>query len=92
MADGGGAGSPTTTGSATAITLIYPELKGKLNGHAVRVPLLNASLTDFVFEAERAVTPGEINDLFRAAAEGELARKLDQVTRQRVGDGPGIKH
>ena len=45
---------PTTTGSATAITLIYPELKGRLNGHAVRVPLLNASLTDCVFEVERA--------------------------------------
>ena len=44
---------PTTTGSATAITLIYPELKGRLNGHAVRVPLLNASLTDCVFEVER---------------------------------------
>ena len=45
---------PTTTGSATAITLIYPELKGRLNGIAVRVPLLNASLTDCVFEVERA--------------------------------------
>jgi glyceraldehyde 3-phosphate dehydrogenase len=41
---------PTTTGSATAIALIYPELKGKLNGHAVRAPVLNASLTDCVFE------------------------------------------
>ena len=45
---------PTTTGSATAIALIYPELKGKLNGHAVRVPVLNASLTDCVFELKRA--------------------------------------
>ena len=45
---------PTTTGSATAIALIYPELKGRLNGHAVRVPVLNASLTDCVFELERA--------------------------------------
>ena len=44
---------PTTTGSATAITLIYPELAGRLNGHAIRVPLLNASLTDCVFEMER---------------------------------------
>jgi len=63
---------PTTTGSATAITMIYPELKGKLNGHAVRVPLLNASLTDCVFEVDRPVTAKEINDLFREAANGEL--------------------
>jgi glyceraldehyde 3-phosphate dehydrogenase len=47
---------PTTTGSARAITSIFPELEGKLNGHAVRVPLQNASLTDFVFEAARRVT------------------------------------
>ncbi|MCU0903853.1 MAG: ArsJ-associated glyceraldehyde-3-phosphate dehydrogenase [Tabrizicola sp.] len=63
---------PTTTGSATAITLIYPELKGRLNGHAVRVPLLNASLTDCVFEVERATTVEEVNALFRAAADGPL--------------------
>ncbi|MFC6688111.1 ArsJ-associated glyceraldehyde-3-phosphate dehydrogenase [Jhaorihella thermophila] len=63
---------PTTTGSATAITLIYPELKGKLNGHAVRVPLLNASLTDCVFEVERETTVEEVNALFREAAEGPL--------------------
>ncbi len=63
---------PTTTGSATAITLIYPELKGRLNGHAVRVPLLNASLTDCVFEVERATTAEEVNALFKAASEGVL--------------------
>ena len=63
---------PTTTGSATAITLIYPELKGRLNGHAVRVPLLNASLTDCVFEVERATTAEEVNALFAAAAAGPL--------------------
>lgn len=63
---------PTTTGSAKAITKIFPELEGKLNGHAVRVPLLNASLTDFVFEAARPVTAEEINNLFKASAEGEL--------------------
>lgn len=63
---------PTTTGSATAIALIYPDLKGRLNGHAVRVPLLNASLTDCVFEVERATTAEEVNALFRAAAEGVL--------------------
>ena len=59
---------PTTTGSATAIIQIYPELEGRLNGHAVRVPLLNASLTDCVFELDRATTAEEVNDLFRAAA------------------------
>jgi len=63
---------PTSTGSATAITLIYPELKGKLNGHAVRVPLLNASLTDCVFELQRETTVDELNDMFRDASEGEL--------------------
>jgi glyceraldehyde 3-phosphate dehydrogenase len=63
---------PTTTGSATAITLIYPELTGRLNGHAVRVPLLNASITDCVFEMERETTVEEVNDLFRAAAAGPL--------------------
>ena len=64
---------PTTTGSARAIGAIFPELEGRLNGHAVRVPLLNASLTDCVFELERATTAEEVNALFRAAAEGPLA-------------------
>ncbi len=75
---------PTTTGSARAITKIFPELAGKLNGHAVRVPLLNASLTDFVFEAERKVTAEEINALFREAAEGELKGILGYETRPLV--------
>jgi glyceraldehyde 3-phosphate dehydrogenase len=61
--------APTSTGSATAIALIYPELKGKLNGHAVRVPALNASLTDCVFELNRATTAEEVNALFAAAAQ-----------------------
>jgi glyceraldehyde 3-phosphate dehydrogenase len=65
--------APTTTGSATAIALIYPELKGKLNGHAVRAPVLNASLTDCVFELQRATTAEEVNALFKAAAAGPLA-------------------
>ena len=65
--------APTTTGSATAIGLIYPELKGKLNGHAVRVPVLNASLTDCVFELQRSTTAEEVNGLFRRAAQGALA-------------------
>lgn len=60
---------PTTTGSATAITHIFPDLKGRLNGHAVRVPLLNASLTDCVFEMARETTVEEVNALFRAASE-----------------------
>src|ERR1700751_314389 len=64
---------PTTTGSATAIALIYPELKGKLNGHAVRAPVLNASLTDCVFEVARKTSQDEVNSLFKTAAEGELA-------------------
>ena len=63
---------PTTTGSATAITLIYPELTGRLNGHAVRVPLLNASLTDCVFEVQRATRVEEVNAMLKAAAEGPL--------------------
>ncbi len=75
---------PTTTGSATAITLIYPELKGRLNGHAVRVPLLNASLTDCVFEVERATTVEEVNALFAAAAAGPLKGILGYETRPLV--------
>ena len=63
---------PTTTGSATAIGLIYPELNGKLNGLAIRVPLLNASLTDCVFEVARSTTVEEVNQLLKTAAEGEL--------------------
>jgi glyceraldehyde 3-phosphate dehydrogenase len=76
--------APTTTGSATAIALIYPELKGKLNGHAVRVPALNASLTDCVFELQRETTVDEVNALFAAAAEGPLAGILGYETRPLV--------
>ncbi len=63
---------PTTTGSATAITMIYPELEGKLNGLAVRLPLLNASLTDCVFELARETSAPEVNGFLREASEGEL--------------------
>ncbi|QHS15342.1 ArsJ-associated glyceraldehyde-3-phosphate dehydrogenase [Shewanella sp. Arc9-LZ] len=63
---------PTTTGSATAITHIFPELKGKLNGHAIRVPLANASLTDCVFEVTRGTTVEEVNQLLKQAADTEL--------------------
>jgi glyceraldehyde 3-phosphate dehydrogenase len=76
--------SPTTTGSATAIALIYPELKGKLNGHAIRAPVLNASLTDCVFEMSRPVTVEEVNALFQAAAVGPLAGILGFETRPLV--------
>lgn len=76
--------APTTTGSATAIALIYPELKGKLNGHAVRVPVLNASLTDCVFELQRTTTAEEVNALFAAAAQGLLAGILGFETRPLV--------
>ena len=91
---------PTTTGSATAIALIYPELKGKLDGHAVRAPVLNASLTDCVFELERSTTANEVNELFKTAAKGPLAgilgfeaRPLVSVdyqrdTRSSIVDGP----
>ena len=67
---------PTTTGSATAIGLIFPELQGKLDGLAVRVPLLNASLTDCVFEVARPTTVEEVNGLLKAAADGSLAGVL----------------
>jgi glyceraldehyde 3-phosphate dehydrogenase len=91
---------PTSTGSAKAITMIYPELKGKLDGIAVRVPLLNASLADCVFELERETTVGEVNSLFAAAARGALQGILgfepkplvstDFVndTRSAIVDGP----
>ncbi|KZY96282.1 type I glyceraldehyde-3-phosphate dehydrogenase, partial [Oleiphilus sp. HI0073] len=75
---------PTTTGSATAITHIFPELKGKLNGHAVRVPLANASLTDCVFEVSRPTTEDEVNGFLQEAAEGELRDILGFETRPLV--------
>ena len=75
---------PTTTGSATAIGLIYPELNGKLNGTAVRVPLLNASLTDCVFEVKRKTSVDEVNALSKAAAEGPLRDILGYEERPLV--------
>jgi len=84
---------PTSTGSATAITLIYPELKGKLNGIAVRVPLLNASLTDCVFEVERPTTVEEVNALLKAGAEGPLRGILAYEERPLVSvDFKGDPH
>ena len=75
---------PTTTGSATAIAEIFPELRGRLNGHAVRVPLANASLTDCVFEVERATTVEEVNGLLKAAANGALKGILGYEERPLV--------
>ncbi|WP_028944966.1 ArsJ-associated glyceraldehyde-3-phosphate dehydrogenase [Pseudomonas vranovensis] len=75
---------PTTTGSATAIAEIFPELRGKLNGHAVRVPLANASLTDCVFEVARETTAEEVNSLLKAAAEGPLKDILGYEERPLV--------
>jgi glyceraldehyde 3-phosphate dehydrogenase len=75
---------PTTTGSATAIGLIFPELQGKLDGLAVRVPLLNASLTDAVFEVSRPTSVTEVNQLLRTAAEGPMDGILGYETRPLV--------
>ncbi|BBM03418.1 ArsJ-associated glyceraldehyde-3-phosphate dehydrogenase [Microbulbifer sp. GL-2] len=75
---------PTTTGSATAITAIFPELTSKLNGHAVRVPLANASLTDCVFEVERPTSAEEVNQFLQDASEGELKNILGYEERPLV--------
>ena len=75
---------PTTTGSAKAIVEIFPELKDKINGHAVRVPLANASLTDIVFEVDRDTTAEEVNQLLSDAAEGELKGILGFETKPLV--------
>jgi glyceraldehyde 3-phosphate dehydrogenase len=75
---------PTTTGSASAIAEIFPELKGRLNGHAVRVPLASASLTDCVFEVERPTTAEQVNAVLAAAAQGPLAGILGYEERPLV--------
>jgi glyceraldehyde 3-phosphate dehydrogenase len=77
---------PTSTGSATAIAEIFPELRGKLNGHAVRVPLANASLTDCVFEVNRPTTVEEVNALLKAASENELKDILGYEERPLVSN------
>lgn len=63
---------PTTTGAAKAVSLVLPELKGKLNGGAMRVPTPNVSLVDLVAELDKDVTAEEVNAAFKEAAEGEL--------------------
>ena len=75
---------PTSTGSATAIGLIYPDLLGKLTGIAVRVPLLNASITDCVFEVQRSTTVDEVNAAFKRASEGSLRGVLGYEERPLV--------
>ena len=75
---------PTSTGSATAITEIFPELKGRLNGIAIRVPITNASLTDCVFELEQSVTVEQVNAALKAAAEGRLQGILGYEERPLV--------
>lgn len=75
---------PTTTGSATAIAHIFPELKGKLNGHAIRVPLANASLTDCVFEVSRPTSVEQVNALLKRASEQELKGILGYEERPLV--------
>ena len=75
---------PTTTGSATAISQIFPELEGKLNGHAIRVPLANASLTDCVFEVSRTTSIDEVNRYLQDASEHELKNILGYETRPLV--------
>ncbi|MCE2595848.1 ArsJ-associated glyceraldehyde-3-phosphate dehydrogenase [Motilimonas cestriensis] len=75
---------PTTTGSAKAIVEIFPELAGKIDGHAVRVPLANASLTDIIFQVKQETTPEQVNALLQQAAEGELKGILGFETRPLV--------
>ena len=75
---------PTTTGSAKAIVEIFPELAGKIDGHAVRVPLANASLTDIIFDVERDTTIDEVNQLLKVASENELDGILGFETRPLV--------
>ncbi|MCH8498854.1 MAG: ArsJ-associated glyceraldehyde-3-phosphate dehydrogenase [Marinobacter sp.] len=75
---------PTTTGSATAIVEIFPDLKGRINGHAVRIPLINASLTDCVFEVNTPTDRDTVNQLLKDAAEGELKGILGYEERPLV--------
>ena len=68
---------PTKTGAAAAVGLVLPELKGKLDGFAIRVPTINVSLVDLTFEAARATTVKEIDEAVQAAAKGRLKGILE---------------
>ena len=70
---------PTKTGAAAAVGLVLPELNGKLDGFAVRVPTINVSLVDLTFRAARPTSVDEVHDIMRAAAEGPLKGILDYV-------------
>jgi glyceraldehyde 3-phosphate dehydrogenase len=84
---------PTSTGAAKAIGLVIPELAGKLDGYAIRVPTPNVSLTDLTFVAKRATTREELNDAFRAAAKGKLKGILEACEEEIVsGDVNGNPH
>jgi glyceraldehyde 3-phosphate dehydrogenase len=63
---------PTTTGAAKAVALVMPELKGRLDGYSLRVPVPVGSITDLVVELEREVTKDDVNAAYKAAAEGQL--------------------
>ena len=75
---------PTSTGAAKAVGLVLPELKGKLDGVAIRVPTPNVSVVDLVFEASRATTVQEVNDAIRAAATGRLKGILGYTDQPNV--------
>jgi glyceraldehyde 3-phosphate dehydrogenase len=75
---------PTTTGAATAVGLVLPELKGKLDGLAIRVPTANVSVVDLTVEVEKSVTTAAVNDAFRAAAAGALRGILDTTDEELV--------
>jgi glyceraldehyde 3-phosphate dehydrogenase len=84
---------PTTTGAAKAVALVRPELKGKLDGYAMRVPTLTGSATDVAIELEREATKEEINAAMKAAADGPLKGILEYSTEPLVSiDIVGNKH
>ncbi|MBN1532182.1 MAG: type I glyceraldehyde-3-phosphate dehydrogenase [Spirochaetes bacterium] len=84
---------PTTTGAARAVTLVIPELKGKLDGGAIRVPTPDVSLVDFVCIVEKTVTEGEVNRALKEAAEGPMAGILQYCDSELVSiDFTGNSH
>ena len=75
---------PTKTGAAAAVGLVLPELNGKLDGYAIRVPTINVSIVDLSFTAKRATSVEEVNAIMKAAAEGELKGILNYTTEPLV--------